>query len=173
MRLSPLGTQATNWPIVPAPDDRWWLWSSRWNENWQGKPNYSEKTCPSATWSTTNPTWPELGSNPGRRGGKSATNRLSYGTAICVILFFNSKLGPLGTSATEWSIVPAPGDYDDGESGGKKIGRGSRSTPRKPAPAPLCPPQIPFDQTRVRTRAAALGSQRLAAWAMARPWPSV
>jgi hypothetical protein len=24
-------------------------------------------------------------------------------------------LGPLRTSATEWPIVPAPGDYDDGE----------------------------------------------------------
>jgi hypothetical protein len=23
--------------------------------------------------------------------------------------------GPLGTSATEWPIVPVPGDYDDGE----------------------------------------------------------
>jgi hypothetical protein len=44
VRLSPLGTSATNWPIVPAPDDRWWVWSSRWNENWQGKPKYSEKT---------------------------------------------------------------------------------------------------------------------------------
>jgi hypothetical protein len=69
-------------PIVPAPDDRWWLWSSRWNEDWQGKPKYSEKTCPSATLSNTNPTWPDLGSNPGRRGGKPATNRLSYGTAL-------------------------------------------------------------------------------------------
>jgi hypothetical protein len=29
--------------------------------------------------------------------------------------------------------------------------------------APLCPPQIPFDQTRARTRAAAVGSQRLTA----------
>jgi hypothetical protein len=72
-----------------------------------------------------------------------------------------SKLGPLGTSATEWPIVPAPGDYDDGEIGGMKIGRGNRSTRRKPAPAPLCPPQIPLDQTRVRTRATAVGSQRL------------
>jgi hypothetical protein len=27
----------------------------------QGKPKYSEKTCPSATLSTTNPTWPDLG----------------------------------------------------------------------------------------------------------------
>jgi hypothetical protein len=31
--------------------------------------------------STTNPTWPDPGSNPGRRGGKSASNRLTYGAA--------------------------------------------------------------------------------------------
>jgi hypothetical protein len=48
-----------------------------------GKPKYSEKTCPSATLSTTHPTWPDPGSNPGRRGGKPATNLLSYGTAYC------------------------------------------------------------------------------------------
>jgi hypothetical protein len=35
VRLSPLGTSATNSPVVPPPDDRWWMWSSRWNENWQ------------------------------------------------------------------------------------------------------------------------------------------
>jgi hypothetical protein len=58
-------------------------------------------------------------------------------------------MGPLGMSATEWPIVPAPGVYDDGEFGGMKICRGNRSTRRKPAPAPLCPPQIPLDQTRV------------------------
>jgi hypothetical protein len=62
------------WPIVPAPDDRWW-WL--WNEDRQGKPKYSEKTCPSATLSTTNPTWLDPSSSPGRRGGKPATNRLS------------------------------------------------------------------------------------------------
>jgi hypothetical protein len=28
------------------------------------------------------------------------------------------QLGPLGTSASVWPIVPAPGDYDDGEFGG-------------------------------------------------------
>jgi hypothetical protein len=60
-------------------------------------------------------------------------------------------------------------DGDCGAIGGIKIGRGNRSTRRKPAPAPLCPPQIPHDQTRARTRAAAVGSQRLTAWAMARP----
>jgi hypothetical protein len=41
-------------------------------------------------------------------------------------------MGPIGTSATEWPIAPAPGDYDDGEFGGMKIGRGNRSTRRKP-----------------------------------------
>jgi hypothetical protein len=74
VRLSPLGTCATNWSIVPSPDGRSWVCSSRWNENWQGKPKYSEKTCPSATSSTTNPTWPDLDLNPGRHGGKPATN---------------------------------------------------------------------------------------------------
>jgi hypothetical protein len=42
------------------------------------------------------------------------------------------QLGPLGTPATSWSIVPAPGDYEDGEIGGM-IGKGNRSTRRKPA----------------------------------------
>jgi hypothetical protein len=32
-----------------------------------------------------------------------------------------SKLGPFGTSATEWPIVPAPGGYDDGEFGGMRL----------------------------------------------------
>jgi hypothetical protein len=45
----------------------------------------------------------------------------------------------------------------------------NRSTRRKPAPLPLCPPQIPHDLTWYRTRAIAVGSQRLTAWAMARP----
>jgi hypothetical protein len=75
------------WPIVPAPDDTWWwLRSNWWNEYWQGKPKYSEKTCPSATLSTTNPTWPEPGSTPGRRDGKPSTDDLSYGAAcLCWI----------------------------------------------------------------------------------------
>jgi hypothetical protein len=55
--------------------------------------------------------------------------------------------GPLGTVATDWPTVPAPGDYDDGD-GGMKIGKRNRSTRRKPAPAPLCIPQNPLDQTR-------------------------
>jgi hypothetical protein len=79
VRLSPLGKSATIWPIVPAPENRWWMWSSRWNENWQGKPKNSEKTFPSDTLSTINPTWFDLDSNSGRRGGTPVTNRLCYG----------------------------------------------------------------------------------------------
>jgi hypothetical protein len=57
--------------------------------------------------------------------------------------------------------VSAPGDYDNGEIGGM-IGKGNRSTRRKPAPMPLCPPQTPHT-ARTRTRAAVVGSQRLTA----------
>jgi hypothetical protein len=32
---------------------------------------------------------------------------------------------------------------DCGAIGGMKIGRGNQNTRRKPAPVPLCPPQIP------------------------------
>jgi hypothetical protein len=75
-----------------------------------------------------------------------------------------SKLGTLGTGAIYCPIVPAPGDCEDGELfGGIKNDRGNRSTRRKPATTPLCPPQIPLDQTRDRTRAAAVGSQQLTA----------
>jgi hypothetical protein len=40
------------------------------------------KTCPSATLSTTNPTWSDPGSNPCLRGGRPAANRLSHGAAL-------------------------------------------------------------------------------------------
>jgi hypothetical protein len=53
------------------------------------------------------------------------------------------QLDPIGTTAINWPIVPAPGDYDDGETDGMMIGRRNRSTRRKPAPVPLCPPQTP------------------------------
>jgi hypothetical protein len=42
------------------------------------------------------------------------------------------------------------------------IGRGNRTTRRKPAPVPLCAPQTPH-AARTRTRAAAEGRQRLTA----------
>jgi hypothetical protein len=64
---------------------------------------------------------------------------------------------PIGSTrhcCHQWPIVPAPGDYDDGEIGGM-IRRGNRSTQRKTAPVPLCPPQTPH-AARNGTRAAAV-----------------
>jgi hypothetical protein len=52
--------------------------------NWQGK------TCPSATLSTTNPTWTDPGSNPGLRGGRPAANRLSHGTTDYVYYLYRT-----------------------------------------------------------------------------------
>jgi hypothetical protein len=45
----------------------------------------------------------------------------------------------------------------------------NRSIRRKHAPVLLCPPQIPHDLTRDRTRAVAMGNQQLTAWAKALP----
>jgi hypothetical protein len=71
------------------------------------------------------------------------------------------QLGPLGTAVTNRPIMSAQGDYSDGEIGGI-IGKGNRSTQRKPAPVPLCSPQT-LHAVRMRTRTAVGGSQRLAA----------
>jgi hypothetical protein len=70
-------------------------------------------------------------------------------------------LGQLVTGVTNMRIVPVPDDYNDGEIGGMMNGRETRSTRRKPTTVPLCPPQNPACSTRKRTRAAAVGSQRL------------
>jgi hypothetical protein len=74
------------------------------------------------------------------------------------------RLSPLGTSATLGLLYqPRMIDYDYGAVGGMRIGRANRSTRRKPAPVPPCPPQTPHDLTWDRTRTSAVGSQRLTA----------
>jgi hypothetical protein len=80
------------------------------------------------------------------------------------------KLSPLGTSATISPTVPAP-DYRwwCGAVGGMRIGRGNRNTKRKPAPVPICQPQISHDLTWDRTQAASVVSRWITAWAVARP----
>ena len=50
------------------------------------------KTCPSATLSTTNPTWTDPGSNLGLRDERPATYRLSHGTAFLTEL---NVIGPV------------------------------------------------------------------------------
>jgi hypothetical protein len=89
-------------------------------------------------------------------------------------LFVSSPLGPYKSQhCGHFGLLYIPRMMHEGDCG--VIGganddcRGNWSTRRKPAPAPSCPPQIPHDQTRARTQAAAVGSQRLTDWASARP----
>jgi hypothetical protein len=49
-----------------------------------GKLKYSDKTCFSAALSTTNPTWTDLGLNPGSYSYKPATDWLNYKMAKCI-----------------------------------------------------------------------------------------
>jgi hypothetical protein len=75
----------------------------------------------------------------------TACHRVSFTLAFFLIGIVGGgvQLGPLGTAATNRPIVPAWGDYGGGKIGGMMIGRGHRSTRRKPALVPLCPPQTP------------------------------
>jgi hypothetical protein len=106
----------------------------------------------------------------GAQTDKTILNRQSSIFLISVSLD-GVRLSPLGTSATVGLLYqPRMIDDDDyGAVGRMRTGRGNRSTGRKPAPVPLYPPQIPHDLTWDRTRAAAVRSQRLTAWAMSRP----
>jgi hypothetical protein len=72
------------------------------------------------------------------------------------------QLGPLGTAATSRPIVPAPGDYDDGEIGGMMIGKETEVLGEN---LPHCSfvHHKPPHPVLTRIRAAAVGSQRLTA----------
>jgi hypothetical protein len=79
VQLGPLGTVATNRPIVPALGD--------YDDGEIGgmigrETEVLRENCPNAALSTTNPTCcPDA--NPGCCGGKPVPNRLSYGKAKC------------------------------------------------------------------------------------------
>jgi hypothetical protein len=68
------------------------------------------------------------------------------------------RLSPLVTSAINWPTVPAADETR--AVGGFIIGRGNRGIRRKPAPEPLCPPQIPYDLVWDRRRAAEMRNQQ-------------
>jgi hypothetical protein len=95
-----------------------------------------------------------------------------HGVIIILILYLVGWDSPVGLVCQLHMI-------DDGDCGaisGIRICRGNRSTRRKPAPASRFAPQISHDQTRAGTRAAAVGSQLLTAWAVARryvAWSSI
>jgi hypothetical protein len=100
--------------------------------------------------------------NPGRLGGKPATNRLSYGA-----VFFLFGLWGYWHCGHSCPIVPASGDSEDDF--GKADGMYWQ---RKPKFSDKTCPSVTFVHHKIthdQTRAAAVGSRRLTAWAMARP----
>jgi hypothetical protein len=164
LKLNPLGTLATIWSVVLIRDEWWWwICRGRWNK-WQGKPKYSEENCPSATLCTTNPTWPKLGwtraSALGSRRLNIAAKAQPGYIVFLVYLSGWSRTESTVTEATYWLFYqPWLVDGDDCTAvGGMNVGRGNRSTRRKPDPISLCPPQVPHDMTRARTCDAAVGS---------------
>jgi hypothetical protein len=103
----------------------------------RGNRSTRKKTCPSATLSITK-------THMTRHGFEHGPPRWEAND-----YFFNVCGGTLGTAATT-SLLYQPrmiGDGDCGEIGGTKIGRGNRSTRRKPAPSATLsfPPQIAHD----------------------------
>jgi hypothetical protein len=76
-------------------------------------------------------------------------NKVIDRSLVCAALHNIVRLNPLVTAATI-GLLYQPQMIDDGDCGavgGMKIGKGTRSTRRKPAPVLLCPPQIPHDLT--------------------------
>jgi hypothetical protein len=77
-------------PQMIEEDD---FWSNLWNEYWQGKPKYSEKTCPSATLSTTKShmTRPGLEPRTAAVGSQRLTARAMARPDFLNLLYFYSK----------------------------------------------------------------------------------
>jgi hypothetical protein len=94
----------------------------------------------------------------------------TLGLVFFLVSLGGVRLSPLDTSATVGLLFqPRMIDDDYEPVGGMRIGRGNRSSRRKHAPVPLCPPQIPHDLTWDQTQAAPVENCWPTAWAMARP----
>jgi hypothetical protein len=79
--LGPRGTAVITWPIVPVPGDCE-DGEVGGNEMWlAGETEVIGENLPRCHFVHQKPHLPDPSANPGRRGGKPATNRLSYGAA--------------------------------------------------------------------------------------------
>jgi hypothetical protein len=76
--MGPLGTSATEWPIVPAPGDydlvEWRL---------TGETEVFEENLPQRHFIHHKSRLPDPGSNPGRRSENPATNLLTTVGTVC------------------------------------------------------------------------------------------
>jgi hypothetical protein len=83
-----------------------WIWSSSGMIMAGENRRTQRETCPSATLSTTNPTWTNVGAYPHLRSAKPATNRLSYDTTnfIGTLLVKNEKDRKITCKATGFEL---------------------------------------------------------------------
>jgi hypothetical protein len=78
--------------ILPLDIHIHW-WQTSWQSRILGKDQRTWiKTSPSATLSTTNTTWTDLGVNPGFHSERSVTNLLSNGKTLRIMLDMFNKL---------------------------------------------------------------------------------
>jgi hypothetical protein len=84
-----------------------WVWRAAVEWYWQGKTEeLGEETCPSATLSTTNPTWIDPGANLGSRGERPATNDVSQKPALARTSVADDVTEERGSSVTAGRARP-------------------------------------------------------------------
>jgi hypothetical protein len=86
LRIAP-----TNRPVVHCPGDIW-VWRTMVECYLRENRRTRRKTCPSATFFTTSPTWTEPDANLGLCGERPATNHLSHGMAYLISLCFGQNV---------------------------------------------------------------------------------
>jgi hypothetical protein len=68
-----------------------WGWTIWWNDDWQGKPKYTEKTCTSAMLSTTNPTWSDRARSRAAAVGSQRLTAWAMARPILLRLYSTSR----------------------------------------------------------------------------------
>jgi hypothetical protein len=94
---SPYWIHSARRPLLAYCTCPGWLsgWRIWWNKDWQMKSKYSEKTCPSASLFTTNPSWPDAGAKPDQRLSASAMAR-----PVCYVPCLVSNI-----NAVRWQLT--------------------------------------------------------------------
>jgi hypothetical protein len=151
------------------------MWGNRWDENWQEKQKYLEKTCPSATSSTTNPTLPDLGSNRGTAVGNRWLTAWAISWPNVLSIFFYLDIGgwsPYWVHLALRSLLAyctCPGwSWGWRSWWNERFWQGKPKYSEKTYPDATLSTTNPNYETRARTQAVAVGSERLTASAMAR-----